>query len=164
TPRIHKIRQTHQPPSQMHSIQQHQHPPITITSPATTPQSQGHPLNIIHTPPHLHFTVQLQPSLRLLHPPLTLLHPQSPLQPQTQTLSPQPTTYPLPPILFLNKIHKLRPNFQYSLSTLHHPLQADAPPIQLPIPPEDQFQAIIHLLQIKSFKYTNDLPTQIHQI
>ena len=137
---------------------------ITITSAATTAQWQGHRVNIIDTPGHVDFTVEVERSLRVLDGAVTVLDAQSGVEPQTETVWRQATTYGVPRIVFVNKMDKLGANFEYSVSTLHDRLQANAAPIQLPIGAEDEFEAIIDLVEMKCFKYTNDLGTEIDEI
>ena len=164
TGRIHKIGETHEGASQMDWMEQEQDRGITITSAATTAQWDGHRVNIIDTPGHVDFTVEVERSLRVLDGAVTVLDAQSGVEPQTETVWRQATTYGVPRIVFVNKMDKLGANFEYSVSTLHDRLQANAAPIQLPIGAEDEFEAIIDLVEMKCFKYTNDLGTEIDEI
>ena len=156
TGRIHKIGETHEGASQMDWMEQEQDRGITITS-AATAQWDGHRVNIIDTPGHVDFTVEVERSLRVLDGAVTVLDAQSGVEPQTETVWRQATTYGVPRIVFVNKMDKLGANFDYSVSTLHDRLDANAAPIQLPIGAEDEFEAIIDLVEMKCFKYTNDL-------
>lgn len=164
TGRIHKIGETHEGASQMDWMEQEQDRGITITSAATTAQWDGHRVNIIDTPGHVDFTVEVERSLRVLDGAVTVLDAQSGVEPQTETVWRQATTYGVPRIVFVNKMDKLGANFDYSVSTLHDRLDANAAPIQLPIGAEDEFEAIIDLVEMKCFKYTNDLGTEIDEI
>lgn len=164
TGRIHKIGETHEGASQMDWMEQEQDRGITITSAATTAAWEGHRVNIIDTPGHVDFTVEVERSLRVLDGAVTVLDAQSGVEPQTETVWRQATTYGVPRIVFVNKMDKLGANFEYSVSTLHDRLQANAAPIQLPIGAEDEFEAIIDLVEMKCFKYTNDLGTEIEEI
>ncbi|WP_306339016.1 elongation factor G [Staphylococcus aureus] len=164
TGRIHKIGETHEGASQMDWMEQEQDRGITITSAATTAVWEGHRVNIIDTPGHVDFTVEVERSLRVLDGAVTVLDAQSGVEPQTETVWRQATTYGVPRIVFVNKMDKLGANFEYSVSTLHDRLQANAAPIQLPIGAEDEFEAIIDLVEMKCFKYTNDLGTEIEEI
>lgn len=164
TGRIHKIGETHEGASQMDWMEQEQDRGITITSAATTAQWNGHRVNIIDTPGHVDFTVEVERSLRVLDGAVTVLDAQSGVEPQTETVWRQATTYGVPRIVFVNKMDKLGANFDYSVSTLHDRLQANAQPIQLPIGAEDDFEAIIDLVEMKCFKYNNDLGTEIEEI
>ncbi|HEI7961874.1 TPA: elongation factor G [Staphylococcus aureus] len=164
TGRIHKIGETHEGASQMDWMEQEQDRGITITSAATTAAWEGHRVNIIDTPGHVDFTVEVERSLRVLDGAVTVLDAQSGVEPQTETVWRQATTYGVPRIVFVNKMDKLGANFEYSVSTLHDRLQANAAPIQLPIGAEDEFEAIIDLVEMKCFKHTNDLGTEIEEI
>ncbi|MCI2902396.1 elongation factor G [Staphylococcus hominis] len=164
TGRIHKIGETHEGASQMDWMEQEQDRGITITSAATTASWKDHRVNIIDTPGHVDFTVEVERSLRVLDGAVTVLDAQSGVEPQTETVWRQATTYGVPRIVFVNKMDKLGANFEYSVSTLHDRLQANAAPIQLPIGAEDEFEAIIDLVEMKCFKYTNDLGTEIEEI
>jgi elongation factor G len=164
TGRIHKIGETHEGASQMDWMEQEQDRGITITSAATTAQWNDHRVNIIDTPGHVDFTVEVERSLRVLDGAVTVLDAQSGVEPQTETVWRQATTYGVPRIVFVNKMDKLGANFDYSVSTIHDRLQANAQPIQLPIGAEDEFEAIIDLVEMKCFKYNNDLGTEIEEI
>ena len=134
---------------------------ITITSAATTAQWNNHRVNIIDTPGHVDFTIEVQRSLRVLDGAVTVLDSQSGVEPQTETVWRQATEYGVPRIVFANKMDKIGADFLYSVSTLHDRLQANAHPIQLPIGSEDDFRGIIDLIKMKAEIYTNDLGTDI---
>ena len=161
TGRIHKIGETHEGASQMDWMEQEQERGITITSAATTAQWKGHRVNIIDTPGHVDFTVEVERSLRVLDGAVTVLDAQSGVEPQTETVWRQATTYGVPRIVFVNKMDKIGANFLYSVDTLHDRLQANAHAIQLPIGAEDQFNGIIDLVEMKAVFYSNDLGTEI---
>ncbi|WP_066366336.1 elongation factor G [Neobacillus fumarioli] len=161
TGKIHKIGETHEGASQMDWMEQEQERGITITSAATTAQWKGHRVNIIDTPGHVDFTVEVERSLRVLDGAVAVLDAQSGVEPQTETVWRQATTYGVPRVVFVNKMDKIGADFLYSVKTLHERLQANAHPIQLPIGAEDQFQAIIDLVEMKAYFYTNDLGTDI---
>jgi len=161
TGKIHKIGETHEGASQMDWMEQEQERGITITSAATTAQWKGHRINIIDTPGHVDFTVEVERSLRVLDGAVTVLDAQSGVEPQTETVWRQATTYGVPRIVFVNKMDKIGADFLYSVSTLRDRLQANAHPVQLPIGAEDQFSAIIDLVEMKAHFYTNDLGTDI---
>ena len=161
TGKIHKIGETHEGASQMDWMAQEQERGITITSAATTAQWNNHRVNIIDTPGHVDFTIEVQRSLRVLDGAVTVLDSQSGVEPQTETVWRQATEYGVPRIVFANKMDKIGADFLYSVSTLHERLQANAHPIQLPIGSEDEFRGIIDLIKMKAEIYTNDLGTDI---
>ncbi|HJE19582.1 MAG TPA: elongation factor G [Aliicoccus persicus] len=164
TGRIHKLGETHEGASQMDWMEQEQERGITITSAATTAQWLEHRVNIIDTPGHVDFTVEVERSLRVLDGAVTVLDAQSGVEPQTETVWRQATTYGVPRIVFINKMDKTGADFEYSLGTLRERLMANAHPIQLPIGAEDQFNGIIDLVEMKAYSYGNDLGTEIEEI
>ncbi|MFS1516754.1 elongation factor G [Bacillus sp. SM2101] len=161
TGRIHKIGETHEGASQMDWMEQEQERGITITSAATTAQWEGHRVNIIDTPGHVDFTVEVERSLRVLDGAVAVLDAQSGVEPQTETVWRQATTYGVPRVVFVNKMDKIGADFLYSLSTIHDRLQANAAAIQLPIGAEDEFHGIIDLVEMNAVFYGNDLGTDI---
>ncbi|MFS0865292.1 elongation factor G [Fredinandcohnia sp. 179-A 10B2 NHS] len=161
TGRIHKIGETHEGASQMDWMEQEQERGITITSAATTAQWKGHRVNIIDTPGHVDFTVEVERSLRVLDGAVAVLDAQSGVEPQTETVWRQATTYGVPRVVFVNKMDKIGADFLYSVGTIHDRLQANAHPIQLPIGAEDQFEGIIDLIEMKATFYANDLGTDM---
>ena len=164
TGKIHKIGETHEGASQMDWMEQEQERGITITSAATTAAWDNHRVNIIDTPGHVDFTVEVERSLRVLDGAVTVLDAQSGVEPQTETVWRQATTYGVPRIVFINKMDKMGADFLYSVGTLHDRLQANAHPIQLPIGAEDEFNGIIDLITMKATMYPNDLGTDMEEI
>ncbi|MCM3737738.1 elongation factor G [Bacillus cytotoxicus] len=164
TGRIHKIGETHEGASQMDWMEQEQERGITITSAATTAQWKGHRVNIIDTPGHVDFTVEVERSLRVLDGAVAVLDAQSGVEPQTETVWRQATTYGVPRIVFVNKMDKIGADFLYSVGTIHDRLQANAHPIQLPIGAEDEFNGIIDLVEECAYMYVNDLGTDIERV
>jgi len=164
TGRIHKIGETHEGASQMDWMEQEQERGITITSAATTAQWKNHRINIIDTPGHVDFTVEVERSLRVLDGAVAVLDAQSGVEPQTETVWRQATTYGVPRIVFVNKMDKIGADFLYSVKTLHERLQANAHPVQLPIGAEDQFTGIIDLVNMIAYHYNDDLGKDIQQI
>ncbi|KRG14284.1 elongation factor G [Lederbergia galactosidilytica] len=158
TGRIHKIGETHEGASQMDWMEQEQERGITITSAATTAQWKGHRVNIIDTPGHVDFTVEVERSLRVLDGAVTVLDAQSGVEPQTETVWRQATTYGVPRIVFVNKMDKIGADFLYSVGTIRERLQANAHPIQLPIGAEDTFKGMIDLIEMKAWYYESDDP------
>ena len=163
TGKIHKIGETHEGASQMDWMEQEQERGITITSAATTAQWKGYRVNIIDTPGHVDFTIEVQRSLRVLDGAVTVLDSQSGVEPQTETVWRQATEYRVPRVVFCNKMDKIGADFLYSVSTLHDRLGANAHPIQLPIGAEEDFTGIIDLVTMKAEIYTNDLGTEIQE-
>ena len=164
TGRIHKLGETHEGASQMDWMEQEQERGITITSAATTAQWDGHRVNIIDTPGHVDFTVEVERSLRVLDGAVTVLDAQSGVEPQTETVWRQATTYGVPRLVFVNKMDKTGANFLNAVETLHDRLEANAHPIQLPIGAEDDFTGIIDLVEMNATMYGNDLGTDIEVV
>ncbi|MEC2273132.1 elongation factor G [Bacillus subtilis] len=160
TGRIHKIGETHEGASQMDWMEQEQERGITITSAATTAQWKGYRVNIIDTPGHVDFTVEVERSLRVLDGAVAVLDAQSGVEPQTETVWRQATTYGVPRIVFVNKMDKIGADFLYSVGTLRDRLQANAHAIQLPIGAEDNFEGIIDLVENVAYFYEDDLGTR----
>ena len=150
TGKIHKIGDTHDGNAQMDWMEQEQERGITITSAATTAQWKNHRINIIDTPGHVDFTVEVERSLRVLDGSVAVLDAQSGVEPQTETVWRQATTYGVPRIVFVNKMDKTGADFLYSVGTIHDRLQANAHPIQLPIGAEDLFEGVIDLVEMKA--------------
>ncbi|ARK21523.1 elongation factor G [Sporosarcina ureae] len=161
TGKIHKIGETHEGASQMDWMEQEQERGITITSAATTAAWKGHRVNIIDTPGHVDFTVEVERSLRVLDGAVAVLDAQSGVEPQTETVWRQATNYKVPRLVFVNKMDKTGADFLYSVGTLRDRLQANAHPIQLPIGAEDNFSGIIDLIEMKATMYPNDLGTDV---
>ncbi|XBP67167.1 elongation factor G [Bacillus velezensis] len=160
TGRIHKIGETHEGASQMDWMEQEQERGITITSAATTAQWKGYRVNIIDTPGHVDFTVEVERSLRVLDGAVAVLDAQSGVEPQTETVWRQATTYGVPRVVFVNKMDKIGADFLYSVGTLRDRLQANAHAIQLPIGAEDNFEGIIDLVENVAYFYEDDLGTR----
>lgn len=127
---------------------------------ATTAQWKGHRVNIIDTPGHVDFTVEVERSLRVLDGAVAVLDAQSGVEPQTETVWRQATTYGVPRIVFVNKMDKTGADFLYSVGTLRDRLEANAHAIQLPIGAEDNFEGIIDLVENVAYYYEDDLGTR----
>jgi elongation factor G len=153
TGKIHKIGETHEGESQMDWMAQEQERGITITSAATTAFWKDHRFNIIDTPGHVDFTVEVERSLRVLDGAVAVLDGQSGVEPQTETVWRQATTYRVPRIVFVNKMDKTGADFLYSVKTIGDRLGAKASPIQLPIGAEDEFTGIIDLVEMKAYGF-----------
>ncbi|MCZ2259242.1 elongation factor G [Sporosarcina sp. G11-34] len=156
TGKIHKIGETHEGASQMDWMEQEQERGITITSAATTAAWKGYRVNIIDTPGHVDFTVEVERSLRVLDGAVTVLDAQSGVEPQTETVWRQATNYGVPRLVFINKMDKTGADFLYSVGTLRDRLAANAHPIQLPIGAEDDFEAIIDLVEMNATFYPDN--------
>ncbi|MFV0394775.1 MAG: elongation factor G [Coprobacillaceae bacterium] len=150
TGKIHKIGETHEGASQMDWMEQEQERGITITSAATTAQWKGYRVNIIDTPGHVDFTVEVERSLRVLDGAVTVLDSKAGVEPQTETVWRQATTYKVPRIVFCNKMDATGADFIMSVESLDKRLGANAVALQLPIGAEDQFEGIIDLITMKA--------------
>ena len=150
TGKIHKIGETHEGASQMDWMEQEQERGITITSAATTAQWNGYRVNIIDTPGHVDFTVEVERSLRLLDGAVTVLDSKAGVEPQTETVWRQATTYGVPRIVFCNKMDATGADFIMSLESLEKRLGVHGVALQLPIGAEDTFEGIIDLIKMKA--------------
>ena len=150
TGKIHKIGETHEGASQMDWMEQEQERGITITSAATTAQWDGYRVNIIDTPGHVDFTVEVERSLRVLDGAVTVLDAKAGVEPQTETVWRQATTYGVPRIVFANKMDATGADFIMSLESLEKRLGVQGVAIQLPIGAEDTFEGIIDLIKMKA--------------
>ncbi|WP_338955466.1 elongation factor G [Spiroplasma endosymbiont of Polydrusus cervinus] len=164
TGKIHKIGETHDGASQMDWMAQEQERGITITSAATTAFWKNMRLNIIDTPGHVDFTVEVERSLRVLDGAIAVLDGQSGVEPQTETVWRQATTYGVPRIVFVNKMDKIGADFLYSVKTIHDRLQANAHPVQIPIGAEDQFSGIIDIVERKAYHYDGTANEEAQEI
>ncbi len=153
TGRIHKIGETHDGASQMDWMEQEQERGITITSAATFAKWKDHAINIIDTPGHVDFTIEVSRSLRVLDGAVAVLDAQAGVEPQTETVWRQATDYMVPRVVFVNKMDKTGADFEYSLKTLKDRLGANAHAIQWPIGAEDQFEGIVDLVEMKALKF-----------
>ena len=153
TGKIHKIGETHDGESQMDWMEQEQERGITITSAATTAYWKGNRLNIIDTPGHVDFTVEVSRSLRVLDGAIALLDAQAGVEPQTETVWRQATEFKVPRMFFCNKMDKMGASFEYSLSTIDSRLGVNAKPIQWPIGAENEFDGIIDLVTRTAYHY-----------
>ncbi|AMV68675.1 elongation factor G [Pediococcus damnosus] len=156
TGKIHKIGETHDGASQMDWMAQEQERGITITSAATTAAWKDHRINIIDTPGHVDFTIEVERSLRVLDGAVTVLDAQAGVEPQTETVWRQASDYSVPRIVFANKMDKVGADFDFSVQSLRDRLQANALPIQMPIGAEDSFEGVIDLVEMKADLYDED--------
>ena len=153
TGKIHKIGETHDGASQMDWMAQEQERGITITSAATTAFWKGNRLNIIDTPGHVDFTVEVSRSLRVLDGAVALLDAQAGVEPQTETVWRQATEFKVPRMIFCNKMDKMGASFEYSLSTIDSRLGVNAKPIQWPIGAESDFVGVVDIITRTAYKY-----------
>ena len=157
TGRIHKMGETHDGASQMDWMEQEQERGITITSAATTAHWNDHRVNIIDTPGHVDFTVEVSRSLRVLDGSVALLDAQAGVEPQTETVWRQANDYRVPRIVFVNKMDKIGADFEFSVQTLSDRLGAHAAAIQWPIGAENEFSGIIDLIEMKAYEFDGDI-------
>ena len=149
----HKIGETHDGESQMDWMEQEKERGITITSAATTAHWKGYRLNIIDTPGHVDFTVEVQRSLRVLDGAICLLDGNAGVEPQSETVWRQATEYQVPRMIFVNKMDKIGADFAFSLDTVGKRLGVNYAPIQWPIGAESEFKGIIDLIERKAYEF-----------
>ena len=149
----HKIGETHDGESQMDWMEQEKERGITITSAATTAHWKGYRLNIIDTPGHVDFTIEVQRSLRVLDGAVALIDAQAGVEPQTETVWRQANEYKVPRMICANKMGKMGADFYYSLGTIENRLGAKAAPIELPIGAESEFRGVVNLVTLKAYEF-----------
>ncbi|MDY6063047.1 MAG: elongation factor G [Erysipelotrichaceae bacterium] len=157
TGKTHKIGETHDGASQMDWMQQEQERGITITSAATTAHWKDYQINIIDTPGHVDFTVEVERSLRVLDGAVTVLDSKAGVEPQTETVWRQATTYKVPRVVFCNKMDATGADFMMAVKTIGDRLDAKASPVQYPIGAENTFRGIIDIIERKQYMYRDDL-------
>ena len=157
TGRTHKLGETHEGAATMDWMEQEQERGITITSAATTAQWKDIRINIIDTPGHVDFTVEVERSLRVLDGAVTVLCAKGGVEPQSETVWRQAEKYGVPRMIFVNKMDILGANFYRVVDMVKDRLKANAVPIQLPIGKEDSFVGIIDLVEMKAEIYKDDL-------
>lgn len=162
--KIHKIGETHDGESQMDWMVQEQERGITITSAATTVHWNGYRLNIIDTPGHVDFTIEVSRSLRVLDGAVALLDAQAGVEPQTETVWRQASEFKVPRIIFANKMDKMGADFNYSLESIKTKLGVNAAPIEWPIGAEDSYSGNIDLVNMKAFHYVGDENETVEEI
>ena len=153
TKKIHKIGETHDGESQMDWMAQEQERGITITSAATTAFWKKYRFNIIDTPGHVDFTVEVSRSLRVLDGAVALIDAQAGVEPQTETVWRQATEFMVPRLIFANKMDKMGADFVWSLKTIDNRLGVNAKPIEWPIGAESDFRGVIDLVTMKAYEY-----------
>ncbi len=163
TGKTHKIGEVHEGAATMDWMEQEQERGITITSAATTCFWNDNRINIIDTPGHVDFTVEVQRSLRVLDGAVTVLAAKGGVQPQTETVWRQADKYQVPRMVYVNKMDITGANFMLCVDQLRNRLKANAVPIQLPIGSEDQFKGIVDLIKMKAFVHKDDLGKEIEE-
>ena len=156
TNRIHKIGETHDGESTMDWMAQEKERGITITSAATYCVWREHELNLIDTPGHVDFTVEVERSLRVLDGAVTVLDAQNGVEPQTETVWRQASEYHVPRVVYVNKMDKVGADFEESVKSLKTRLGANGVAIQYPIGSENNFQGLIDLVEMKAYYYAGD--------
>ncbi len=159
--KTHKIGETHDGASQMDWMVQEQERGITITSAATTTHWKDCQINIIDTPGHVDFTVEVERSLRVLDGAVTVLDSKAGVEPQTETVWRQATEYKVPRVVFSNKMDATGADFDMSVKSIYNRLGAKAAAIQMPIGRENTFRGIIDLVEMRQHMYENDLGTMV---
>ena len=159
TGQTHKIGETHEGASQMDWMEQEKERGITITSAATTAAWKDHRINIIDTPGHVDFTVEVERSLRVLDGSVAVFCAKGGVEPQSENVWRQAETYKVPRIAFVNKMDILGANFYNVVEMMKDRLGSNAVPVQLPIGKEDTFQGIIDLVKMDAIIYEDDLGT-----
>ncbi len=163
TGKVHKIGETHEGAATMDWMAQEQERGITITSAATTCFWNDNRINIIDTPGHVDFTVEVQRSLKVLDGAVTILAAKGGVQPQTETVWRQADKYQVPRMVYVNKMDITGANFMLCVDQLKNRLKANAVPIQLPIGAEDHFLGIVDLVKMKAFIHKDDMGKEIEE-
>lgn len=157
----HKIGEVHDGAATMDWMEQEQERGITITSAATTAMWKGHRINIIDTPGHVDFTVEVERSLRVLDGSVTVLDAKGGVEPQTETVWRQADNYGVPRMVYVNKMDIMGADFYNSVDMMRSRLKCNATPIQLPIGAESDYKGLIDLVEMKAYVYYDDLGKDI---
>ena len=163
TGKIHKIGDTHEGAAQMDWMEQEKERGITICSAATTCVWNDTRINIIDTPGHVDFTVEVERSLRVLDGSVALFDAKSGVEPQSETVWRQADKYGVPRICFINKMDATGANYYDSIETIKDKLKANPVPVQIPIGAESEFVGVIDLVSMHAIIYKNDLGTDIEE-
>ena len=164
TGKKHKIGEVHEGEAEMDWMEQERERGITITSAATTCFWKDHRINIIDTPGHVDFTVEVERSLRVLDGGVTIFDGVAGVEPQSETVWHQADKYNVPRVCFINKLDRTGADFMKDLKSIHDRLTKKAHPIQLPIGTEDNFKGLIDLLKMKAYIYIDDVGKQVEEI
>jgi len=159
----HKLGEVHEGAATMDWMEQEQERGITITSAATTAQWKGHRINIIDTPGHVDFTVEVERSLRVLDGSVTVFCAKGGVEPQTETVWRQADRYSVPRLAYINKMDIVGADFFRVVDMMKDRLKCNAVPIQIPIGAEDTFRGIIDLVEMKAYVYYDDLGRDIRE-
>ena len=163
TGKVHKIGETHEGAATMDWMAQEQERGITITSAATTCFWNDHRINIIDTPGHVDFTVEVERSLRVLDGSVTVFCAKGGVQPQSETVWRQADKYGVPRMCYVNKMDTIGANFFSCVEQMKNRLHANAVPIQIPIGAEDEFKGVVDLITMKAFIHKDDLGKEIEE-
>ncbi|MEY8001935.1 elongation factor G [Clostridium sp. Mt-5] len=164
TGRTHKIGEVHDGEATMDWMTQEQERGITITSAATFCKWKGYAINIIDTPGHVDFTVEVERSLRVLDGAVTVLDAKSGVEPQTETVWRQADNYGVPRLVYVNKMDSVGADFYMCINTLRERLHCNAVPVQIPIGAEDKFKGIVDLIKNEAIIYEDDLGTVMDEV
>ena len=164
TGRTYKLGETHEGAAVMDWMEQEQERGITITSAATTAEWRGHRVNIIDTPGHVDFTVEVERSLRVLDGAVAVFCAKGGVEPQSETVWRQATKYSVPRIAYVNKMDIMGADFMNVVEMMRERLKANPVPIQLPIGKEDDFRGIIDLIDMNALMYLDELGTQSEKV
>ena len=164
TGKIHKIGETHEGSATMDWMEQEQERGITITSAATTAMWKGNRINIIDTPGHVDFTVEVERSLRVLDGAVTVLDGKNGVEPQTETVWRQGSKYGVPRIVFVNKLDAIGADFEMSVRSLKERLGANAKAVQLPIGIESTLRGAVDIIERKAWVYESDVHEEPHEV
>src|SRR5246500_2491587 len=164
TGRTHKMGEVHEGAAVMDWMAQEQERGITITSAATTAEWAGHRINIIDTPGHVDFTVEVERSLRVLDGAIALFDSVAGVEPQSETVWRQADKYHVPRIAYINKMDRIGADFQRGVQTVNDRLGAHPVPIQLPIGSESDFQGVVDLVTMKAIIYKDELGKEVDEI
>src|ERR671919_185438 len=158
--RIHRMGEVHEGAATMDWMAQEQERGITITSAATTAEWRDHRINIIDTPGHVDFTVEVERSLRVLDGAVAVFDSVAGVQPQSETVWRQADRYRVPRIAFINKMDRTGADFDAAVQSMRDRLGARPVPIHVPIGSEEQFSGIVDLVEMKAIRYSNVLGTE----
>ena len=164
TGKIHKIGETHEGSATMDWMEQEQERGITITSAATTATWKGNRINIIDTPGHVDFTVEVERSLRVLDGAITVLDGKNGVEPQTETVWRQGSKYGVPRIVFVNKLDAIGADYEMSVRSLRERLGANAEAVQYPIGIESSLKGWIDVITQKAYVYASDVNEEPHEV